>query len=119
MDENVQKNGQPSLKDGTKMIHIETINQNYMEKYLDYFAQIDMSYTATRTQRNRSECRLKVFCNCPDNSGRPKNTRPNFTEAVEMAMTTSKEEWGVPDPPEEERERMYDKVDPKTREHLI
>ena len=36
MNENVEKNGQPSLKDGTKMIYFETINQTYMEKYLDY-----------------------------------------------------------------------------------
>ena len=32
MDENVQKNGQPSLKDGTKMIYIETSNQNYRDE---------------------------------------------------------------------------------------
>ena len=119
MDENVQKNGQPSLKDGRKMIYFETINQTYMEKYLDYFAKVDVSYTATRTQRNRSECRLKEFRNYPDHNGRPKNTRPNFTLAVETAMTFSKEEWWVPDLRKEEKERMYDKLDPKTMEHLI
>ena len=59
------------LKDGTMMMYIETINQNCMEKYLDYFAEIEKSYTATRTQRNRSECRLKVFCNYPDHNGWP------------------------------------------------
>ena len=31
MDENVKKNGQPSLKDGTKIMQIEIINQNYMD----------------------------------------------------------------------------------------
>ena len=36
-----------------------------------------------------------------------------------MAMTISKEEWRVPDLRVEEGERMYDKFDPKTMEHLI
>ena len=46
----------------------------------------------------------------------PRNTRPNFTEAVETAMTKNKEEWRVQDLPEEERERMYDKLDPVEQE---
>ena len=62
-------------------------------KCLDYVAKNDISYTATRSQRNRSEGRLKVFCSEPDHKGGPKNTRPNFTEAVETAMTKCKEEY--------------------------
>ena len=59
------------------------------------------------------------FRNYPNHNGRPKNAGPNFTEAVEMAMTFSKEEWWVPDLRVEEKERRYDKLDPKTMEHLI
>ena len=34
-------------------------------------------------------------------------------------MTLSNEEWGVPDLPVKERERTYDTLDPKIKEHLI
>ena len=42
----------------------------------------------------------------------PRNTRPNFTEAVETAMNKNKEGWRVQDLPSEERERVYDKLYP-------
>ena len=89
-------------------------------KYLDCIGKIDISYTATKSQRSRWEGILKVFCACPDHSGGPKNTRPNFTEAVETVKTlSSKEEWRVPDQPVEEWECMYDRFDPKVKAHWI
>ena len=65
---------------------------------MDGVARIDIPYTATKFQRNRSDCCVKVLCNYP---------------IVMAARAISKEEWDMLQIPVQERERLNDTLDPK------
>ena len=80
--------------------------------------KIVISYTATKSQRNRSDCHVKVLCNDSDYNGGPRKTRPVFAEGLTTARAISKEEWHMPQIPVQERERLNDTLDPKVMEHL-
>ena len=119
------KIGPPSWTDGIMIVCTVPINLRHKG------GQLKLSGTwiilgrwifPTRRQNpkehDRKEC-LKVCCAFADLHTGPCKKRHHFQEAVEMAKNLSNEEWQVPGIAEEDRERMYDRLDPTTKQNLI